>query len=82
MGQFCTCRGPRSVVEESWRVMQRNCNHSAFNGYAYTPSDWSAIRCQACGNGWRTKAAYVYRIPDDGADTVDNRVKKIPLKRK
>ena len=38
------------------RVDQRLCNHSAFNGYRYTPSDYSALRCMGCQWPWRTKA--------------------------
>lgn len=54
-----------------WRVMQRWCNHSAFNGYRYTPSAWSAVICTApgCPSFWRTKAAYVNELPDhDGEE--------------
>jgi hypothetical protein len=47
-----------------WLVLQRLCNHSAFNGYHWTPSDYSAIRCGACGRVWRTRAAYVATLPD------------------
>ncbi len=42
-----------------WRVMQRYCNHSAFNGYHYTASDYSSICCLRCGAHWRTKASFV-----------------------
>lgn len=45
--------------QDDWRVMQYKCNHSAFNGYRYTPSDYSSINCTKCGACWRTKAAYV-----------------------
>jgi len=55
----CKCR-PRQVV-----VRQRMCNYSAFNGYRYTPSDYSLVRCVHCGCIWRTKAAYVARSPND-----------------
>ncbi len=41
-----------------WRNLQYRCNHSAFNGYHYTPSDWSSIVCLRCGACWRTKAGY------------------------
>ena len=49
-----------------WVVLQRECNYSAFNGYRYTPSDYSAVACRApgCGRVWRTKAAYVGGLPD------------------
>lgn len=47
--------------------MQRLCNHSAFNGYHYTPSDYSSIRCMTCGWHWRTKAN-VSHIPDEDTE--------------
>jgi hypothetical protein len=49
-----------------WRVIQRNGNASAFNGYHWTPSDYSAVRCTLpdCRRVWRTKAAYVDQLPD------------------
>lgn len=47
-----------------WVVLQRKCNHSAFNGYHWTPSDYSCLRCTECGRVWRTKAAYVDGLPD------------------
>lgn len=43
-------------------VRQRNCNHSAFNGYHRTYSDYSEVVCLACGScGW-TKARYVDQL--------------------
>lgn len=45
-------------------VTQRLCNHSAFNGYQRTPSDYSTVRCCVCGNSWRTRANYVADLPD------------------
>lgn len=49
-----------------WVVLQRRCNHSAFNGYRRTPSAYSDIACEAdgCIARWRTKAAYVDDLPD------------------
>lgn len=44
-------------------VVQRNCNFSAFNGYRWTPSDYSLVRCE-CGWSWRTKARYVGGLKD------------------
>jgi hypothetical protein len=44
---------------DRWRVVDRNCNHSAFNGYRKTYSAYSCVRCLDCGVYWRTKAAYV-----------------------
>ena len=51
---------------EHWVVTQRHGNASAFNGYHWTPSDWSAVKCLAdgCGRVWRTRAAYVDDLPD------------------
>lgn len=49
---------------ESWCVTVRKANYSAFNGGHRTPSDYSEIRCSACPTRWRTKAAYVDRLPD------------------
>lgn len=60
-GNVCLC-ADRSRL----RVVDRNCNHSAFNGYHRTWSAYSSIVCLACGGYWRTKAAYVIRTPDIG----------------
>lgn len=48
------------------KVIQRKCNHSAFNGYRYAPSDYSSVRCFAadCTFAIRTKASYVDGLPD------------------
>jgi hypothetical protein len=48
----------------SWYVVQYKCNHSAFNGYHETRSEYSGVRCNACGRYWRTRAAYVETLPD------------------
>lgn len=47
-------------------VTQRRCNHSAFNGYHRTPSDYSNVVCtrKGCWGTWRTKASYVESLPD------------------
>jgi len=47
-----------------WRVIDRNCNHSAFNGYRRTPSKYSTCECLTCGAVWRTKAHYVEFLED------------------
>ena len=39
-------------------------NYSAFNGYRFTPSDYSEVVCTACETRWRTKANYVSMLPD------------------
>ncbi|WP_411140272.1 hypothetical protein [Streptomyces sp. x-80] len=48
----------------AWRVVVRNANYSAFNGYRRAPSPYSLLRCLECGAAWRTKAAYVTSIQD------------------
>lgn len=47
-----------------WRVVNRRCNYSAFNGYQRTYSAYSALRCLRCGSAWRSKALYVSVIKD------------------
>lgn len=51
-----------------WVVIQRLGNASAFNGYHWTPSDYSCVRCPICPAHWRTKAAYVSSLPDAPKD--------------
>lgn len=57
-GAACRCK-PRNAV-----VVTRNGNHSAFNGYHFTPSRYSLVRCMTCGWFWRTKARWVNSTPD------------------
>jgi hypothetical protein len=45
-------------------VIQRKGNASAFNGYRWQRSAYSAVACRCCGRVWRTKAAFVDRSPD------------------
>lgn len=66
-GRACRCgEHLKPITERRWRVLQRHCNHSAFNGGHYTPSDYSSIVClnDDCTGCWRTKAAYVSRLRD------------------
>lgn len=60
-----TCRDglPGHPIELVSVVTYRG-NYSAFNGYRFTPSDYSQLRC-ACGSTWRTNAAYVDELPDE-----------------
>ena len=44
-------------------------NHSAFNGYHWTASDYSAVQCQSCQWWWRTKAKYVEGLKLDDQDS-------------
>lgn len=65
MDQTKTCQErSRPVRERNWVVLQRLCNHSAFNGYHYTPSDYSTVRCMTCNAVGRTKADYVALLRD------------------
>lgn len=61
-GGVCKC-GKR----EAWRVFRYKGNRSAFNGYRWTPSDYSQVYCDpergGCGKFWRTKARYVDSLP-------------------
>lgn len=57
-GLSCKCDAPILVVT------MRKANYSAFNGYHYTPSDYSQIKCRRCGATWRSKAKFVQRLPD------------------
>lgn len=62
-GLFCSCEERKKpVTKRRWSIMQYRENHSAFNGYRATPSDWSEIRCESCGGRWRTKANYVFHL--------------------
>lgn len=65
----CRCgERHKPLSERRWVVRHRNCNYSAFNGYHYTPSDYSAVECLECHGIWRTKAAYVFDLPDAPSD--------------
>lgn len=61
-GNSCRC-GNRTA----WYVVTYRGNFSAFNGYRFTPSDYSEVTCRVvqggCGARWRTKAKYVDSLP-------------------
>ena len=61
----CTC-GRKRGDHGDLVVLARNGNASAFNGYHWTPSDYSLIRCTRKGGTgvWRTKASYVHSLPN------------------
>lgn len=61
-GYSCECTA-EVRLHRMWRVLHREHNHSAFNGYHYTPSAYSEVRCDNCGRRWRTKALYVRTLP-------------------
>jgi hypothetical protein len=62
MASGIACRD--DAHRQYWRVLMRNANRSAFNGYRRTTSDYSAVHCPVCHLAWRTKAAYVATLPD------------------
>jgi hypothetical protein len=52
------------ALKDEWRVLDRYCNYSTFNGRHRTPSEYSACKCLRCGFTWRTKADYVADLKD------------------
>lgn len=62
MSQGTICRD--KTHQDAWRVGNRKCNYSAFNGYRRTPSEYSEVVCTIDGRRWRTKAAYADTLPD------------------
>jgi len=69
-GNDCRCEeSKKPLSKRRWHVYQRRCNHSAFNGYHRTRSDWSSLGCASCRAVWRTKAIYVGIIPDYREET-------------
>lgn len=60
-GRALHCPACKSV---NLHVTQRQCNHSAFSGYQWTPSRYSEITCKDCGTPWRTKSPRVADLPD------------------
>lgn len=68
-GEACKCaESKKPVSERAWDVTTRRANYSAFNGYHYTPSNYSAVRCKVCRASWRTNAKFVDRLPDAPKD--------------
>lgn len=59
-GTVCHCKDKDRM--KNWVVVHYKCNHSAFNGYKRTPSDYSLLRCRVCCSVWRTKADYVQTV--------------------
>ena len=62
MSQGESCKNPDH--KPHWFVVTRKANYSAFNGYHWTPSDYSEVRCGMCGSRWRTKAKFVDDLPN------------------
>lgn len=58
-GKACACPEKKKPMDQRvWHVLQWRSNHSAFNGYHHTPSNYSSVQCAACGAVWRTNAPY------------------------
>lgn len=65
MSNSFSCKCPerkRPVDERDWIVSQYCCNHSAFNGYHRTRSDYSTVACRRCGAVGRTKGEFVVSL--------------------
>jgi hypothetical protein len=61
-GLSCNCEERKKPIEaRAWEWLQFKCNHSAFNGYHRTSSEWSSVICKTCGAVWRTKANWPLR---------------------
>jgi hypothetical protein len=54
----------KAPEDRNWGVINRECNFSAFNGYRYSPSDYSKLVCLTCGAVGHTKAKHVSKIRD------------------
>lgn len=69
-GVCCQCdERKKPMTARAWVVLHYKCNYSAFNGYRYTPSKYSEVRCTVCGVRWRTTAAYVETL-QKGANAI------------
>lgn len=57
-GPKCPRCGSAEII-----LLQFKSNHSAFNGYRWRRSDYSAIQCGSCSYVWRSKAAWIAGLP-------------------
>lgn len=61
----CHCEErAKPVRKRHWRVVHREHHFSAFNGYHFTPSQYSLVSCHRCGALGRTKAGFVAQLKD------------------
>ena len=62
--------GPQTCRDRSHErvVICLQHNHSAFNSYRWTASDYSMVACRNCGLYWRTRADYVNDLPVHGCN--------------
>lgn len=63
-GTACTCKHSADDRTKFLVVIQRMCNHSAFNGGHRTHSAWSSIYCTKCQKLWRSKGFFVNTLRD------------------
>jgi len=62
----CNCKGTWKEKRKNWVVIDRNCNYSYFEypkGCRHH-SDYSLVSCTKCTGLFRTKADYIWRLPD------------------
>lgn len=64
-GRTCGDGEPRHELQHI-EILTYRGNYSAFNGYRFTPSDYSAVSCTRCGAVWRTNAGWVELLPRRG----------------
>lgn len=69
-GVFCKCE---IKDKKNWIILTYHGNYSHFESPKgeFHPSAYSTIKCESCGNIWRTKAGYV----DDLSN--ENRIPKL-----
>lgn len=78
-GEACKCpERQKPVGERRWECWAYKCNHSAFNGYRYTPSDYSSVHCVACNALWRTKADWAGEL-SQGIDSLKKKTTETPM---
>ena len=62
----CTCEGTRKERMKNWFIIQRNYNLSHFETPKGEPhySKYSTVMCKKCNMCRRSKADFVYELPD------------------
>jgi hypothetical protein len=66
MAQGFSCKCPerqKPVNERNWVIRQYRWNSGAFTSGNGERSDYSTVECLECGCTGRTKADYVYSLP-------------------
>ena len=55
----------RNKRQKNWIILTYHGNYSHFESPKgeFHPSAYSTIKCESCGNIWRTKAGYVGQPP-------------------